>query len=340
MINVEDLLKPISPEKPAGEDVAYDATMQELDKALQGKLETQFSAAEEPNWKEILGLSSDLSKRSKNLRVTVILTLALLKTEGLTGFRDGMTLLQKSLEQYWEVIYPLLDPEDDNDPTERVNIIAAMLTPSGSASDDPMQFHRRLKQAALCQSPRLGRFGYQDFAAPASEVEGEKKIDAGQVEAAFRDTPPEFLESVHTAIQESIAAAEGMDEFLTRTISNSRAPDWSPLLGVLKDLRKALVPYLPQGVAEPEGEDGAPAAAGGAGPMAVSIPGTINSRQDVMKALDRICDFYAKTEPSSPVPLLLKRAQRMAGMSFLEIINDLTPDSIQQVNLVAGIKPE
>ena len=68
--------------------------------------------------------------------------------------------------------------------------------------------------------------------------------------------------------------------------------------------------------------------------------GMLVEGQDVMKALDRICEFYAKTEPSSPVPLLLKRAQRMAGMNFLEIINDLTPDSIHQVNLVAGIKPE
>jgi type VI secretion system protein ImpA len=59
-----------------------------------------------------------------------------------------------------------------------------------------------------------------------------------------------------------------------------------------------------------------------------------------MKALDRICDFYAKSEPSSPVPLLLKRAQRMAGMNFLEIINDMTPEALPQVNLVAGIKPE
>jgi type VI secretion system protein ImpA len=339
MINVEDLLKPVSPENPAGEDMTYDVAMQELDKALQGKPETQFSSAEEPSWKEILESSTDLSKRTKNLRVSVILTLALLKTEGLTGFRDGMTLLQKSVEQYWDVIFPRLDPEDNNDPTERVNILAAMLTPSGTGSDDPMQFHRRLKQAPLCQSPRLGRIGYFDFAAPPSEVEGEKKLDANQVEAAFRDTPPEFLESVHQAIQESIAAAEAMDEFLTKTISNSRAPDWSPLIGVLKDLKKSIVPYLPQGVAEVEGEDGAPAA-GGPGVAAVSIPGTINSRQDVMRALDRICEFYAKTEPSSPVPLLLKRAQRMAGMNFLEIINDLTPDSISQVNLVAGIKPE
>jgi hypothetical protein len=43
-----------------------------------------------------------------------------------------------------------------------------------------------------------------------------KEDGSGQVDAAFRDTPQEFLESIHKAIQESIAAAEAMDEFLTR----------------------------------------------------------------------------------------------------------------------------
>jgi type VI secretion system protein ImpA len=89
---------------------------------------------------------------------------------------------------------------------------------------------------------------------------------------------------------------------------------------------------------EVEGEEGAPATAGG--PAAVSVPGSINSRQDVVKTLGRICDFYAKTEPSSPVPLLLKRAQRMAEMNFLEIISELTPDSIGHVQMVTGVKAE
>jgi type VI secretion system protein ImpA len=337
MINVEDLSKPVSPEKPAGEEIAYDSAMQELEKALQGKPETQFSAAEDPNWKEILQLSVGLLKRSKNLRVNVVLTLALLKTEGLTGFRDGISLLQKSIEQYWDALYPLLDPEDNNDPTERVNILAAMLSPSGPAFEDLMQFHRRLKQAPLCQSPRLGRFGYDDV---APESGSEKKPDPGQVEAAFRDTPPEFLEAVRKALEESIAAARGLDEFLTKTISNNRAPDWAPLIGVLKELLKTLAPHLPQGAVTLEAEDAATATAAGASSAGVSIPGAINSRQDVVTALERICDFYARTEPSSPVPLLLKRAQRIAGMNFLEIINDITPDSISQVNLVVGIKPE
>jgi type VI secretion system protein ImpA len=55
--------------------------------------------------------------------------------------------------------------------------------------------------------------------------------------------------------------------------------------------------------------------------------------------LDQICDFYSRSEPSSPVPLLLKRAQRLAKMSFFEIINDLTPDSISQLKVIAGKDP-
>ena len=53
MINIEELLKPISPEKPCGEDLSYDPAMQELETLLRGKPETQFSQAEEPRWEEV-----------------------------------------------------------------------------------------------------------------------------------------------------------------------------------------------------------------------------------------------------------------------------------------------
>ncbi|HEV2456208.1 MAG TPA: type VI secretion system ImpA family N-terminal domain-containing protein, partial [Verrucomicrobiae bacterium] len=48
MINAEELLKPISADKPCGEDLSYDAGFQELEVLMKGKPETQFSAAEEP----------------------------------------------------------------------------------------------------------------------------------------------------------------------------------------------------------------------------------------------------------------------------------------------------
>ena len=74
--------------------------------------------------------------------------------------------------------------------------------------------------------------------------------------------------------------------------------------------------------------------------MAISLEGEVRSREDVIKLLNKICQYYDRAEPSSPVPLILKRAVRLAGMDFMEIINDLTPDSISQIRTVTGEKPE
>ena len=52
MIVAEELLKPISEEAPCGEDLSEDASLQELETLARGKPETQFSAAEPPDWKQ------------------------------------------------------------------------------------------------------------------------------------------------------------------------------------------------------------------------------------------------------------------------------------------------
>ena len=54
--------------------------------------------------------------------------------------------------------------------------------------------------------------------------------------------------------------------------------------------------------------------------------------------LDRICEYYSLAEPSSPVPLMLRRAQRLAAMSFIEIIEDLSPEALTSVHNVTGTK--
>jgi len=62
------------------------------------------------------------------------------------------------------------------------------------------------------------------------------------------------------------------------------------------------------------------------------VSGSIRSRDDVVRAIDRICDYYAQVEPSSPVPFLLKRAQKLAKMNFVEAVQELslaTVDSLR-----------
>src|SRR5271155_519672 len=125
MISAEELLKPIAPEKPCGDDLSYDPEFLQMEALLKGKAETQFSAAEEPNWKDLLNHCEGLWKRSKDLRVAATLSVASLKMDGFAGFRESLALINGMVETFWADFYPRLDPADGNDPTERVNLIAS-----------------------------------------------------------------------------------------------------------------------------------------------------------------------------------------------------------------------
>lgn len=83
MIDVDQLLTPLSDDAPCGEDLSYDPALGELDTLMQGKPETQFSAAEEPNWRDIQKSCLALFERTKDLRVSIDLAVPLLKLDGL-----------------------------------------------------------------------------------------------------------------------------------------------------------------------------------------------------------------------------------------------------------------
>jgi len=73
---------------------------------------------------------------------------------------------------------------------------------------------------------------------------------------------------------------------------------------------------------------------GGTAPL--SVTGQLQSREDVMRMLDKICEYYARVEPSSPVPVLLQRAKKLVPMSFMEIMQDLIPDGVSQAEMYRG----
>ncbi len=54
------------------------------------------------------------------------------------------------------------------------------------------------------------------------------------------------------------------------------------------------------------------------------------------RSLDRACEWLERHEPTNPAPLLIRRAQRLMGKNFLEIIRDLAPAGIDQIENIAG----
>lgn len=343
MINAEELLKPISGEKPCGEDLSYDAGFQELEIIIKGKPETQFSAAEDPDWKQLRDRCLALWERSKDLRVATALSLATLKMDGLPAFRESLALVKGLMESYWEACYPLLDPADNNDPTQRVNIIAALATPLGTYGD-PMRLLERLRQAPLTDSVQMGRFSLLDIInseAGAAGPDEKPAIAATQIEAAFKDTSPETLQKLDQTVAESIQFVKDIDAFLTEKIGADKAPDLTELPKLLAEIQKRLAPHVAGSTAESvSAPDAADAADGTAPAAAKAISGEIRSRPDVIKMLEKIREYYQRHEPSSPVPYILQRAQRWAEMDFMAIIGDLTPDSMGEIQKVTGDKPK
>jgi type VI secretion system protein ImpA len=66
------------------------------------------------------------------------------------------------------------------------------------------------------------------------------------------------------------------------------------------------------------------------------MSGGISSRDDVLRALDKICAYYARYEPSSPIPMFMQRCKRLVTMSFVDIVKELVPDGVNQVETLRG----
>ncbi|HEY5891849.1 MAG TPA: type VI secretion system protein TssA [Chthoniobacterales bacterium] len=337
MTDFEKLLAPLSPDNSCGEDINYAAEFLELDSLIRGKAETQFSEAIRPDWKLVHTRCEELFARAKHLRVAAILALASLQVDGIPGAAGALDFLAKLLRQYWEPLYPRLDPEDNNDPLERVNIIAALASPPGTFGD-PFRFVERFADAPISNSRQFGKFGFSAFKQrPSVESPEVAPPEPAHVDAAFRDTPSEDLKATAAAIRKAAIAVDDIEKFLDITIGTDRAPSFDALKNQLQEISGAIAPFLgePVTIAAPVEETGAPGIAPAAATK--SVPGSVNSRADVIAELDKIIAYYAKSEPGSPIPLLLKRARRLVDSDFLTIIGDLAPDAVPQLRGVTGV---
>jgi type VI secretion system protein ImpA len=85
-----------------------------------------------------------------------------------------------------------------------------------------------------------------------------------------------------------------------------------------------------------EAGDGSGDSAEGSGADSKSISGEIKNRDDVIRMLDKLCRYYASVEPSSPIPILLQRSKRLVSASFLDIVRDIAPNGLAEVENLRG----
>jgi type VI secretion system protein ImpA len=342
-VNLGELLAPISAESPSGPNLEYDPDFSRLERTALGKPEQQMGstvlAAEEPDWKVVSKEAQAVLARTKDLRVAIHLAKALLRLGAVPGFSEGLAVLRALVDGYWDSVHPQLDPEDDNDPTMRINAVAALV-------DNPTL--AAVRTAPLVASRALGKFSLRDIAIatgelPAPTGEGETAPQMSTIEAAFESIEPEVLAATAAAAKSALDDVTTIENLITERVGGSRAVNLSKLSALLATASKHLAAAVARrgGAAGAEAAptddaSGEPVAPNDGSPRRSGMPGEVRTREDVVKALEQIVAYYERHEPSSPIPLVIKRAKRLVTMSFLEIMKDVAPDAVSQAALLRG----
>ncbi|MEM8991146.1 MAG: type VI secretion system protein TssA [Pseudomonadota bacterium] len=342
MIDVDALLQSFGDAAPSGPDLEYDPAFSEMEMAARPGEERQVGdaiiEAEEPDHAVVVEKAVAVLERSKDLRAAVFLAHATLKTDGLRGFELVMRYVRRCLEDYWDSCHPQLDADDDNDPTMRVNA-AVGLTDTGTIL-------RALRLAPLTESRTFGRFALRDVQVAEGEItppsDMETVPDGAAISAAFQDTDPEEGAALAAAARDILDHVKAIATVFDEQVG-SAAPDLMPLQKLAFDVAKQMGRY-DGGVGLDEVDEGAAVAAPSgqsagvaASPVRGGGGGAITGPDDVIAMLDRITDYYARSEPSSPVPLLLARARRLVSADFVTIMRDMAPQGIEQVAIIGGI---
>lgn len=342
VIDIERLLNPVSSDRPCGPNMEYDPPFLALQELARGKPEQvigdKVRPAQEPAWPSVRSAAADLFASTKDLRVAGVLYLALIKSEGIAGLDAGLSLIRTMLERYWDALHPLLDAEDGNDPTFRINALI-----SGLVSDEALF---ALRAVPLVESRQFGKHSLRSYriatgTLKAVDTSGElnPQQELARIEAAFSDVP---LETISTTATMIAAAAEHLNaiQHILLDKADGIPDDLKPLSADVKEIKNLLDAQMAKrGVGPEQTDPELTTTTEGSGEEPVqALTGSIRNRTDVLTTIDKICDYYARNEPSSPVPMLLQRAKRLVNKDFMEIIRDLTPGGVNEAELIGGLE--
>jgi type VI secretion system protein ImpA len=333
--SVNALLAPVSASAPCGANLEYDPDFTALGAAAQGKPEQQFGdtviAAVEPDWRAVAEQAQALLQRTKDLRLAVLLTRAATHQQGLDGLLLGLQLVTGLLDRYWPSVHPVLDADDGDDPTMRMNALAPL-------SDESLLL-RDLYDAQVGVA-RSGPLRVREIAmAHGALAASGQALSLAQVAGALAE-----IQAAQPALASTLAGLAPGIAALQKVVDarSGRADgfDLSRLAALGKLLAQVARTLAPES-AGPQNDD--PAATGAAASQAdaqagasATAPGSLRGREDALRMLDCVIAYLEQAEPGNPAPLLIRRAKQLIGVSFMDIISNLAPGALDTIKTVTG----
>jgi type VI secretion system protein ImpA len=338
---VQELLQPITADQPCGENLEDTALLASFDALrLFGQSRSPESPAEPsekekeqenrkpPEWAELRASAIEALGKSKDLRLLAYLGTALLRTDGLSAFFETLTVASQWLDTYWSQVFPLVE-EDAIARRNALNCLA-----------DPMAVVERLRSIPLVESRQHGRFSLRDVDMATGQVPagaGSVNPAEGPIDAAFSEMPLDQLTALQQHVAQAEAALNSIDARMRTEGGPEVAPEFDPLSAQLAKMHRLLRAQL---AARPGAANEGETVDAGGESGTVAFGGVIRSRQDAIRALDAVAEFFRRNEPSSPIPLFLERAKRLVSKDFLEVLADIAPEALAVARAAGGLRAD
>ena len=352
-IPIDDLLAPITEESPTGDALPlYDSPLEPIEDAFKAakKAERKIRDARPnggraydsmgeivdlawPDWQTVIDLSSDLLRNtSKDLRAAAWLTEALTRTEGYPGLRDGLKVCQGLIQQYWDTLHPQPNEEDGHAVT-----VSAFDNMTGDTSLSV------LEEIPITDDSTGRRYSSFD----RTMAENFDDLSDEDMRDAWRENSEVSLSTYMHALDETSfeyhsTLVEDMDEaidmlyelasfFRDNCQANQHGQETTPVVSSYRERLESIRNKLKVKVDEKRPEEESSDESGGELMEAGDGVGEPRqrkamSRSDAFDALQKIAEFFEKTEPHSPIPYAIRQITRWGHMSLPELLKELIED--------------
>lgn len=361
IIEISALLTPIEGDQAQGRDTRQEfdpaSPYQRLRAARQdardAERRAQVAEAGEqggvPNWGAVVAAASDLiTDHSKDIEAAAWMMEALMRLHGLRGLGAGAALIEALAREYGETLYPGPDEDDpDEDPAElRMRPIAGLASGSRATLLAPIRLLPLFMQR---NGTPVTLADYDDAVAleRLDQDQKDRRLADGAVDLAALDDQARAdtasLSVLLTDVTDALAAWDAMDRSLGE-LAGSAKPSLGDVRNLLERIEGFARRLAPAGV-EPVAIMAAQASSDpprlASSVPAQGGPGPIATREDALRRLDEVAEWFRRYEPQSPLSYTLTEAVRRGRMPLPELLAEIIEDygTRAQIMISLGIKP-
>ena len=320
---VAALCTPFASTDPCGPDLDMEGDSDYLNffAGVDGVMPTTFFSLEDgsPFDRSTVDLKSQLDAikpllaRTRDIRLLVLQARLLILNKDLGGFARNLAATAYWLEKFWDGVHPRPQPGD----AARSGAISSLDLPTVIF---PLQY------APLVEARRLGPISYRTWMIAIGEVKprtGEVQLPQATVTEAISTADPEVL----AAARKNIALVKtSLDSIRNVFLTNGESAGLDKLAPLVATIRAFIDPQATAADAPADAADAV--AAAGEAPTSLA---------QASEALAAIADYYGRSEPSSPILLLVRQAHHLIGKSFFEVMNILIPAHVEQAAFHIGV---